>query len=107
MNINPLDILKNVKKLQESMGDIQKIMESLVVTGRSGGGMVEIDMNGHMEIVDVRIEPALLKPENAQMIEELIQSASSDAISKVRNEMGSEMGSFVTGLASGAPGTDK
>lgn len=99
--MNPLDILKDAKKWQKSMGDFQKVIENVTATGRSGGGMVEVDMNGHMDIVDVRIDPVILKPENAEMVEELIVSAAGDATAKIRNAMTSEMGSLVTGLTNG------
>jgi DNA-binding YbaB/EbfC family protein len=98
MNINPMDILKNAKKLQEQMGSIQQKMEDVTVTGRSGGGMVEVDMNGRMEINSVRIETAIIKPDNVEMLQDLIQAAFSDAINKVRDQVGAVMGNMVSGL---------
>ena len=103
MQFNPMDLLKNAQKLQEQIGSIQRKMEDVVVTGRSGGGMIEIDMNGRMDIVDVRIEPQVVDPNSIEVLEDLIQSAFSDVIEKVRSAINSEMGSLVSGLASGGP----
>ncbi|MDR0997519.1 MAG: YbaB/EbfC family nucleoid-associated protein, partial [Treponema sp.] len=53
MNINPFDVLKNAQKIQEQMGALQKKLALLSVTGSAGGGMVEVDINGKMEILAV------------------------------------------------------
>jgi DNA-binding YbaB/EbfC family protein len=93
-----MDVLKNAKKLQEQMGDIQKKMESVVVTGSSGGGMVEIDMNGRMEVVAVRITAEIVNPQEIEMLQDLILFAFSDAVEKVRAAVSVEMGHLVSGM---------
>jgi DNA-binding YbaB/EbfC family protein len=100
MQINPMDFLKNAKKWQDEMGSLQQKLEGMAVTGRAGGGMVEIDMNGRLEVTAVRIEPGLIKLENREMLQDLIQSASLDALHKTRDELSSEMGSLVSGISS-------
>jgi DNA-binding YbaB/EbfC family protein len=99
MLFNLMDLLKNPQKFQEQMGSIQQKMEDVFGTGCSGGGMVEIDINGRMEVTGVRIEPQILKPENSKMVEDLIQSAFSDAVEKIRGALNAQMGRFVAEIS--------
>lgn len=94
MQFNPMDILKNAKKIQEQMGDLQQKMEGITVTGCAGAGMVEIDMNGRMDVIAVRIETSIVSQDNVDMLEDLVHSAFTDAVEKVRAAVGSEMGNL-------------
>jgi DNA-binding YbaB/EbfC family protein len=96
VNINPFDLLKNAQKLQEQMGAIQNKLAAIVVTGSAGGGMVEIDINGKMEVQAVRIAPEAAG--DLQMLQDLITAAFTNAIEKVRERTGMEMGSLASGL---------
>jgi DNA-binding YbaB/EbfC family protein len=103
MNINPFDILKNAQKVQEQMGSFQEKLGALSVTGFSGGGMVEIDMNGRMEVLNIRISPEAIDPEDMGILEGLIVSAFTNAIEKIKEVINREMGVLAGGL--GLPGT--
>jgi DNA-binding YbaB/EbfC family protein len=109
MNINPFDILKNAQKLQEQMGDIQNRLAAITVTGSAGGGMVEADLNGKMEVLDVRIAPEAVENRDVELLEDLAASAFSDALAKVRQAISREAGSLAGGLGidgfPGMPGT--
>ncbi|MDR2467384.1 MAG: YbaB/EbfC family nucleoid-associated protein [Spirochaetaceae bacterium] len=107
MRINPQDFIKNAQKLQEQMGNFQEKMEEVGVTGRAGGGMVEVDMNGRMELNAVRFEQSIVKPENCEMLQDLVQAAVNDAIEKIRGELSSEMGSIVSDISSAFSSDDK
>jgi DNA-binding YbaB/EbfC family protein len=96
VNINPFDILKNAQKLQEQMGALQDKLAAIVVTGSAGGGMVEIDINGKMEVQAVRIAPEAAG--DIQMLQDLITAAFSNAIEKVRERTNREMGALASGL---------
>ncbi|MDR2843009.1 MAG: YbaB/EbfC family nucleoid-associated protein [Spirochaetaceae bacterium] len=95
MNINPFDILKNAQKIQEQMGSFQEQLGNITATGQAGGGMVEIDLNGKMEMLDVRISPDALG--DAEMIQDLIQSAYMNGQEKIKDGIKKEMGSFIAG----------
>jgi DNA-binding YbaB/EbfC family protein len=95
VNINPFDILKNAQKLQEQMGFFQEKLAAIVVTGSSGGGMVEIDLNGKMEVQAVRI--AAEAAEDLPMLQDLIQAAFTAALEKVRERSGRELGVLASG----------
>jgi nucleoid-associated protein EbfC len=99
MNMNPFDILKNAQKIQEQMGAFQEKLGGIKITGTSGGGMAEIDMNGKMEVLAVRISPEAM--EDREMLQDLVTAAFNNALEKIREEVNSEMGGMIPGGLSG------
>jgi DNA-binding YbaB/EbfC family protein len=94
-----MDFLKNAKKFQEQMGDLQQKMEDVVVTGSAGGGMVEIEVNGRLEVLSVKLEPDIVNEGNIEMLQDLIKYAFTDAAERVKVEVSSEVGGLVSGLS--------
>jgi DNA-binding YbaB/EbfC family protein len=102
MQINPFDILKNAQKIQEQMGSFQEKLGSFTATGAAGGGMAEIDINGRMEILAVRIAQEAVNPAEVEMLQDIIAAAFTDALEKIKERINQEMGLFAGGL--GIPG---
>jgi DNA-binding YbaB/EbfC family protein len=90
MNINPMDLIKNVQKLQDKMDDFKDKLGEIVITGSAGGGMVEVDMNGKQEMIAVRITPEVTG--DLEMLQDLILAAYTSALEKVREAVKDEMG---------------
>jgi DNA-binding YbaB/EbfC family protein len=107
MNINnPFDILKSAQKFQENYGAIQDKLADIQVTGSAGGGMVEVDYNGKLEVLAVRIDPEIFDAGDRELIQGLIVSACSDAQAKAREILGREIGSLARMIGSaGFPGS--
>ena len=101
MNINPFDILKNAQKIQEQMGAFQEKLGGIKITGSAGGGMIEIDMNGKMEVLAVRISPEATEDGDREMLQDLFKAALNDTMEKVREAVNREMGGMIPG---GIPG---
>jgi len=102
MNINPFDILKNAKQIQEQMGVFQEKLGGLMASGSAGGGMVEIEMNGRMEIQNVSISPEAM--EDREMLEDLVAAALNNAMEKIREAISQEMGSMAGMAGMNIPG---
>ncbi len=98
MNINPFDILKNAQKIQEQMGVFQEKLGAVVVTGSAGGGMAEIDMNGRLEVIAVRLSAEAVDPQEIGLLQDLIKAAFTDASEKVKEAIRVEMGSMTGGM---------
>lgn len=98
MAINPFDILKQFGNMQERMGEIQERLRRLTVTGSAGGGMVEVEMNGHMEVQGVRISREAVDPSEIDMLQDLLRAAFSDAMFKIKEKMREEVSSLTGGL---------
>jgi DNA-binding YbaB/EbfC family protein len=102
MNVNPFDILKNAQKIQEQMGIFQEKLGGIIVTGSSGGGMVEIDLNGKMEVLAIRLEREVVNPDDLSLLQDLIVAAFSDGLEKAKEAVNREMVAVTGGL--GIPG---
>jgi len=102
MEINPFEILKNAQKIQEQMGSFQEKLAAIRATGSSGGGMVEIDLNGKFEVTAVRISPMLMESGDTEMLQDLIVAAFSNGHSNVQEALSREIGAMAGGF--GIPG---
>jgi DNA-binding YbaB/EbfC family protein len=98
MNINPFDVLKNAQKIQEQMSGFQEKLETISATGSAGGSLVEIDINGKMEVIAIRIAPEAMEGGDAEMLQDLLMAAFTDAMTKVREAITREVGSMTGGL---------
>jgi DNA-binding YbaB/EbfC family protein len=98
MTINPLDILKNAQKIQEQMGSFQEKLAEFSETGSAGGGMVEIEINGKMEVLAVRISPEAVDPNDIEMLQDLTAAAIASALEKISARIKSEMGALAGGM---------
>jgi DNA-binding YbaB/EbfC family protein len=96
MNINPFDLLKNAQKIQEQMNGFQEKLGDITATGASGAGLVEIDLNGRMEVIAVRIAPEALT--DVEMLQDLIIAAFTDVMAKVKEAITSEVGAMTGGM---------
>jgi DNA-binding YbaB/EbfC family protein len=95
------DLMKMMKQAQELQGRMQQVQEelaSLQVDGHSGGGLVTVTLNGKMEARAVKIDPSLVKPEDVEMLEDLILAALQDAKSKAEAALQQKMQEVTGGL---------
>jgi nucleoid-associated protein EbfC len=95
------DMMKMLAKAQEIQGRMQQLQEELTgleIEGQSGGGLVRVKLNGKMEARAVKIDPSLIKPDDAEMLEDLILAAFQDAKGKVEAAMQEKMKEVTGGL---------
>jgi DNA-binding YbaB/EbfC family protein len=100
---NLTDIMNQVQSMQTRMTEAQAKLDQLTVTGQSGGGLVKIGMNGKFAAITVEIDPSLLKPEEKDVLEDLLLAAHTDAKSKAEALVAEEM-KLVTGGLQLPPG---
>jgi nucleoid-associated protein EbfC len=75
-------LLKQAQQLGGQMGQMTEEMKKRRVTGSAGGGMVEIEVNGLMEVLHCRIDPQLFAQNDRELLEDLVTAAVNQAISK-------------------------
>ena len=95
------DLMKMMKQAQELQGRMQKMQEELAamtVTGQSGAGGVTVTLNGKGEMTRLHIDPALMKPDEAEMVEDLVIAALADARAKVETALQAKMQEVTGGL---------
>ncbi len=91
-------MMKQAQKLQEKMSEMQEQLANTEVTGSSGGGMIEVTLNGKSEVRRVKIDPAVIDPAEAEMLEDLIVAAINDAKVKVEAHVAEQMSEITGGL---------
>lgn len=92
------NLMKQAQQVQAKMGEMQAKMAELEVTGASGGGMLQITINGKNEVKKVKIDKALVDPEDVEVLEDLIMAAFNDAKGKAEASMADEMAKLTGGL---------
>lgn len=76
---NIQQLMKQAQKMQEQMQKDREELEMSVFDASSGGGMVEVKMNGKRELVALMIKPEVVDPDDIEMLEDLIKAAINDA----------------------------
>jgi DNA-binding YbaB/EbfC family protein len=95
------DFLRILQQAQELSGRIKAAEEELrgrTVSGSAGGGLVSAEVDGRGRVQRVRIDPSLVRPEDVEMIEDLVAAAISDAQKKAEEMMQETMGRVTGGL---------
>ena len=100
--MNPLDMLKNLQKMQETMQQLQEKMKGIVAVGSAGGDLVKVRVNGQMEVLGVDLAPECVDPRDIPMLADLIRLATNDAMARVKDKMKDELGPLAQGM--GLPG---
>jgi DNA-binding YbaB/EbfC family protein len=95
---NFAEMMKQAQQLQGRMADMQAELERTLIEGRSGGGMVTVTLSGKGDMTALKIDPSLLKPEEAEILEDLIVAAHNDAKAKVEAAMKEKMKGLTGGL---------
>jgi DNA-binding YbaB/EbfC family protein len=95
---NLMDMMNQAKKLQEKMQEMQASVEAVTETGTSGAGLVSVTLNGKGVLSAVRIDPSLLKPEEAEIVEDLIVAAHADAKGKIETTLQAKMQELTGGF---------
>lgn len=93
-----MGMMKAASEMKGKMEAMQAELAELVVEGRSGGGMVTVALSGKGDVRGIKIDPTLLKPEDAEVIEDLIVAAFTDAKGKSEAEMQRRMSEVTAGL---------
>jgi hypothetical protein len=91
-------LMKQAQEMQTRMGEMQSKLAEIEVVGSAGGGMVTITMSGKGDVRRVKLDPALLDPKEAEVVEDLIVAACADARGKVEARAAEEMAKLTGGL---------
>lgn len=91
-------MMKQAQQMQAKMAELQERLAEAEVTGASGGGMIEVTMNGKGEMRRIKIDPALADPNDVEVLEDLIVAAANDAKAKVEAEVAARMRELTGGL---------
>lgn len=88
-------LMKQAQQMQTQFAEMQKKLDTVRITGTSGGGMVTLEINGLGNLLSVNIDSKLLAPTEGEIISDLIVAAYSDAKSKLDASMADQLGGLM------------
>ena len=92
------DMMKQVQQMQSRMEDMQAQLDQITVTGQSGGGLVRVTLTGKGHAAAIAIDPSLMKPEEREILEDLLIAAMNDGKAKVEEVMAGQMKDITGGM---------
>ena len=97
---NMSKMLKQAQEMQKRMETVQNELGDIVIDADSGGGMVNVKINGNLELQELNIQDEVLK-EGKEMIEDLVISAVNKGIAMAKSKSKEKMDSVTGGMLSG------
>ncbi len=91
-------MMKQVQKMQKKMMQLQEEIAQRRVEGTAGGGMVTAVVDGKLSVVEIKIDPAVVDPEDVEMLEDLVLAAVNQGQQKAQEMANAEMGQLTGGL---------
>ncbi len=91
-------IMKQAQQMQEQMVAAQAELAQEQFTGTAGGGMVTAVVSGGQELVEIRISPDVVDPEDVEMLEDLVVAAVRQAMEAAAGAASDRLGGLAGGL---------
>ena len=93
-----LGMMKQAAQLQTKMQEMQAELDRIEVEGTAGGGMVTVKLTAKGELKGVKVDDSLMKPEETEILEDLLVAAHADGRRKAETVMQEKMKSLTGGL---------
>lgn len=97
-NAGSNNMMQQIQKMQEEMAAVQANVQSGEYSASSGGGAVEVTVNGNHEVKSIKMQPEVVDSEDIDMLEDLLLAAINEAMRKASDTMEQEMGKITGGL---------
>lgn len=95
---NIASLIGKARQMQGKMAEVQDALKKIRVEGSSGGDMVTVEMNGHQQALNCRIDPSLFAAGDVEMIEDLIVSAINQASENAKAAAAEELSKAMGGV---------
>ena len=96
--MNQSAMLKQAQKMQQEMLRMQEEQENKTFSAQSGGGMVSATVNGKHELLELKVNPEAVDPEDVEMLQDLVVSAVNEALRQAGEAMDKSMEGVTGGL---------
>jgi DNA-binding YbaB/EbfC family protein len=93
-----MNIQKMMQQAQQMQERLQKQMAEMRVEGAAGGGMVTVTINGHKQLLGLKIDPEVVSKDEVDMLQDLIVAAVADAHRKVDETLAGQMQGLLGGM---------
>lgn len=95
---NMNNLMKQAQRMQRQMEESTKELETKEFTASSGGGAVEVTVNGKKEVVSVKLSEEVVDPDDIEMLQDLIVAATNEAFRQMEEESQAQMAKITGGL---------
>ena len=98
-------MMRQVQQMQSEMAKAQEELKHESVEASAGGGMVTVKVSGELEILELRIDPEAVDPEDVELLQDMVQAATNEALRSAQELAASKLGAATGGLGGlGLPG---
>lgn len=91
-------MMQQVQKMQQEMQQAQEELAKETVTATAGGGAVKATMTGGLELTQIEIDPEVLDPEDAEMVQDMVLAAVNEALNGAQEMSSKRLGGITGGL---------
>ena len=103
---NMMDMFGKVKEFQARMKEAQASLNTITESGESGAGMVRVTVNGLKQVVRLNIDQDLIRPDDREMLQDLVVAATNKALENVEPKIKAHLQKATEGLLPNIPGFD-
>ncbi|HAS47475.1 MAG TPA: DNA-binding protein [Microscillaceae bacterium] len=100
------NLMGKVKEMQDKMKEVQDNLAQIKVTAESGAGMVKATVNGKRQVISIEVDADLVKPEDQEMMQDLIVAAINKAMEDADVMAKEKMSEATQGMMPNIPGFD-
>lgn len=88
------DFIKKLQQAQSAISEMQAQLDEIRIEFSAGGGMVIAVLNGKKELVDLKIDPQVVNPDDVEMLQDLIVAAINGASAQIEQQIQQQMGNI-------------
>ena len=96
---NMQNMIRQAQKMQEQITNVQEEIENETCTATTGGGVVEITMNGRKQVQSLTIKPEVVDKDDVETLQDLIISAVNECVKQIEETSESKMGAVTGGVS--------
>lgn len=94
-----MNLMKKAQEMQAKVGEMQTELDAITVEGAAGGGLVTVTASAKGAVTALKIDPGLMKPDETEIVEDLVMAAFNDARAKAEAVAAEKMKDITGGLA--------
>jgi nucleoid-associated protein EbfC len=101
---NMQQMLQQVQKMQKDMEKAQEELKNEIVEASAGGGMVTVRVGGDLDVKEVKIDPAAVDPEDAEILADMVLAAVNEGLRMAQELAARKLGGTTAGMDLGSLG---
>lgn len=99
-------MMGKMKDLQARMAEAQEQLGSITESAESGAGLVRVTVNGQKKVIGLEIDSDLIKPEDKEMLQDLVVAAMNKAMETIEPKIKEHLQKSTQGMMPNIPGLD-